>query len=152
MGARDLLDRLASAGFSITADAGRLVIGPASRLTVDQVQAIRDHKPELLALLADGQAQIDSPLDGRSAVDQIPTRTCAGCQNLTRRKTCTEPAAAGLDPPLGHHPGADWFGIRWPTMAYGATCPVFKRVSRGHTQVNNWSTMRSTEWPTALAR
>ena len=126
MSARDLLDRLASAEFSITADAGRLVIGPASRLTVDQVQGIRDHKPELLALLADCRVQVDSPLDGRSAVDQIPTRTCAGCQNLTRRKTCAEPAAAGLDPPLGHHPGADWFATRRPTMAYGTTRPGFR--------------------------
>ena len=69
---------------------------------------------ELLALLAD---------------DQAPARTCSGCQHLTRRKTCTEPAAAGLDPPPGHHPGADWFGIRWPAMAYGATCPAFQNTT-----------------------
>ena len=129
MGARDLLDHLASAGFSITADAGRLVVGPASRLTVDQVQAIRDHKPELLALLADDQAQVDQ-LDGQAAVDQAPARTCAGCRHLTRRKTCTEPAAAGLDPPPGLHPGADWFGIRWPPEGHGATCASYRADKR----------------------
>ena len=125
MGAADLLQHLRTAGFSITAaGGGGIRVAPAGALSVDQRQAIRDHKPELLALLAAGQAQVDSPLDGRSAV-AIPTQTCAGCQNLTRRKTCSEPAAAGLDPPPGHPAGADWFGIRWPPAGHGATCPGF---------------------------
>ena len=53
-------------------------------------------------------------------------RTCTGCQHLTRRRTCTEPAAAGLDPPPGHRPGADWFGIRWPPDGYGDTCASYR--------------------------
>ena len=112
MGAADLLQHLRTAGFSITAaGGGGIRVAPAGALSVDQRQAIRDHKPELLALLADGQAQI---------------RTCAGCQNLPRRRTCTEPAAAGLDPPPGHRPGTGWFGIRWPPAGHGADCPAFR--------------------------
>ena len=53
------------------------------------------------------------------------TQTCASCQHLTLRKTCTEPAAAGLDPPPGLPAGADWFGIRWPPQGYGATCASY---------------------------
>ena len=53
-------------------------------------------------------------------------QTCAGRQHLTRRQTCTEPAAAGLDPPPGHRPGADWFGIRWPPDGYGDTCASYR--------------------------
>ena len=124
MGARDLLSSLAGAGLSVTVEAGRLVIRPASKLTDDLRAALREAKFELLALLADDQAQVDQP-DGHAAVDQAPARTCAGCQNLTRRKTCTDPAAAGLDPPHGHPAGADWFGIRWPPAGHGATCPGF---------------------------
>ena len=52
MGARDLLTYLAGAGLSVTADGDRLVIRPASRLTDPMRAALRDAKPELLALLA----------------------------------------------------------------------------------------------------
>ena len=118
MGARDLLSSLAGAGLSVTAEAGRLVIWPASKLTDDMREALRAAKPELLALLSDAAA-------GPAQAFAIPAQTCAGCQHLTRRKTCTEPAAAGLDPPPGLQPGADWFGIRWPPAGHGAKCPGF---------------------------
>ena len=118
MGALDLLLSLASAGLSVTAEAGRLVIRPASKLTDDMREALREAKPELLALLSDAVA-------GPAQAVAIPARTCAGCRHLTRRKTCSEPAAAGLDPPPGHPAGADWFGIRWPPAGHGATCPGF---------------------------
>lgn len=55
MGARDLLASLAGAGVSVTAEGDRLLIRPASRLTDDQRAALRLAKPELLALLAEGQ-------------------------------------------------------------------------------------------------
>ena len=124
MGAADLLQRLRTTGFSVTADGGGIRVAPGAGLSADQRQAIRDHKPELLALLADDQAQVDQ-FDGQAAVDQAPAQTCAGCRHLTRRKTCSEPAAAGLDPPPGLAPGADWFGIRWPPAGHGATCSGF---------------------------
>lgn len=53
MGAAELLHDLAEAGFSIEAEADRLVIRPWSRLTEHQLQALRRAKPELLALLSD---------------------------------------------------------------------------------------------------
>ena len=127
MGARDLLSSLAGAGLSVTVEAGRLVIRPASKLTDDMREALRAAKPQLLALPAEDQAQVDQS-DGQAAVS-TRARTCARCAHLTRRKTCTEPAAAGLDPPPGLQPGADWFGIRWPAMAYGATCPAFQNIT-----------------------
>ena len=128
MGARDLLSSLAGAGLSVTAEAGRLVIRPASKLTEDMREALRVAKPALLVLLADDQVQVDQ-FDGQAADDQAPVRTCAGCRHLTRRKTCTEPAAAGLDSPPGLPPGAEWFGIRWPTVGYGGSCPAFRSTS-----------------------
>ena len=122
MGAHDLLADLADVGVTVTAEAGRLVICPASKLTDPMRAALREAKPELLALLA--------PTSAPGVVsDSTPTQTCARCQHLTRIRTCTEPAAAGLDPPPGQHPEADWFGIRWPAVAYGATCSAFKRTT-----------------------
>ena len=100
---------------------------PPRTLDGKEAAALREAKPELLALLADDQAQVDQ-FDGQAAVS-TRARTCAGCAHLPRRKTCTEPAAAGLDPPPGLQPGTDWFGIRWPAMAYGATCRAFQNTS-----------------------
>lgn len=52
MGARELLHDLAGAGLSVTAEGGRLVIRPASKLTDELRAALLRAKPELLALLA----------------------------------------------------------------------------------------------------
>src|SRR5574337_1514264 len=52
MGARDLLADLAGSGFSIAAEGDKLVIRPWSKLTDDMRSALREAKPELLALLA----------------------------------------------------------------------------------------------------
>ncbi len=52
MGARELLNGLAGVGVNLTVDGGRLVIRPASRLTAELRTALRESKPELLALLA----------------------------------------------------------------------------------------------------
>jgi len=51
MGARDLLDALSDAGLSVAADGDQLVIRPGSKLTDELKAALRDAKPELLALL-----------------------------------------------------------------------------------------------------
>jgi hypothetical protein len=51
MGARDLLADAAGAGLTIAADGDRLVIRPASMLTQTMREALRQAKPELLALL-----------------------------------------------------------------------------------------------------
>ena len=45
--------------------------------------------------------------------------TCADCANFTRRKTCTEPVAAGL------LTEAQGFGILWPDVEHAAQCVAF---------------------------
>lgn len=52
MGAPDLLRHLRSAGFNLTLAEGGIRIAPARALTEAQRQSIRDHRTELLALLA----------------------------------------------------------------------------------------------------
>ena len=52
MGARDLLAALTGAGFTIAVDGDRLVIRPWSKLSESMRDALREAKPELLALLA----------------------------------------------------------------------------------------------------
>jgi hypothetical protein len=55
MGARELLDDLAAAGLTVTADGDRLVIRPAAKLTDTARAVLRALKPEVLALLAQKQ-------------------------------------------------------------------------------------------------
>ena len=53
MGAPDLLQHLRGAGFTVTpADGGGIRVAPAAALTDNHRQAIRNHRVELLALLA----------------------------------------------------------------------------------------------------
>jgi hypothetical protein len=51
MGARDLLEGLASVGVKVTADGDRLVVRPASKLTDSLRAELLAAKPEVLALL-----------------------------------------------------------------------------------------------------
>lgn len=53
MGAPDLLRYLREAGFTVApADGGGIRVAPSASLTEDHRQAIRDHRAELLSLLA----------------------------------------------------------------------------------------------------
>ena len=101
----------------MAADMFGLEQAPPRNLDRKEAAALREAKPELLALLA--SAGLEQP-----AIN--PTRNCARCRHLTRIRTCPEPAAAGLDPPPGHRPGADWLGIRWPPDGYGDTCASYR--------------------------
>ena len=67
MGARDLLADLADAGVTVTTDGDRLVIRPASKLTDPMRAALRDAKPELLALLAGQPVAAQADEDARPA-------------------------------------------------------------------------------------
>ncbi len=55
MGARDLLAELFSAGLTLSADEGRLVVRPASKLSEEMRAALRASKADLLALLTTDQ-------------------------------------------------------------------------------------------------
>lgn len=61
MGARELLDDLAGAGVTVTADGDRLVIRPASKLTDAMRSALKDAKPGLLAMLRANSCDDDTP-------------------------------------------------------------------------------------------
>lgn len=104
MGARNLLADLTGAGMSITAEGDRLVIRPASMLTDNMRAALRQAKPELLALLS----------------VQPSARTCTACTHRLRRGTCAEPVAAAL---------ATHFGIRWAPDGHAQSCPAYEAAT-----------------------
>ena len=114
MSARDLLHDMLAAGFTLDVTAGKLLVTPASALTADMRQALRACKPELLALLAEGDDSI-VVADHRA----VATQRCADCQHLTRVSTCAEPVQAGL------LTAAEGFGIVRPPAAHAASCAAF---------------------------
>ncbi|MEP6605674.1 MAG: hypothetical protein ABJA60_06105 [Nitrosospira sp.] len=57
MGAPDLIVGLRNAGYSIKADKGYLDISPANNLPSDLLQQLKQHKPEILAVLRLEQQQ-----------------------------------------------------------------------------------------------
>lgn len=54
--------------------------------------------------------------DAPQALAPDAARTCAECQNLTRRRTCGDPEAAGL---------VEAFGIIWPEPEQATGCKAF---------------------------
>ena len=91
---------------TLTPDCG-LHVAPRSALTDEHRHAIREHRTELLALLA---AERET---------EVAARQCADCAHLTKRRTCLEPEAAGLIP------AGQGFGIAWPPEGHGAGCAAF---------------------------
>lgn len=51
MTADRILADLRAAGFTLTVNDGHLEVGPGSRLTAEQVAAIKQHRDELITLL-----------------------------------------------------------------------------------------------------
>ena len=130
MGARDLLADAAEAGLTIAADGDHLVISPASRLTQTMRDALRQAKPELLALLREAlpapakaanqeAAHALAGADSPARPEVKPLQTCAGCRHHGQHSTCLSPVAAGL------LTQAEGFGIVWPSPTHPATCPAF---------------------------
>ena len=137
MGARELLHELAGAGFSVTAEADRLVIRPWSKLTDELRAALRASKPEVLALLAAEREADAEAFEERAAIMEFDgglpradaeaaARQCVDCEHLTRRRTCLEPVAAGL------LTQAEGFGIAWPPEGHGAVCAAFSGKMPGN--------------------
>lgn len=58
MGAFDLIRELRGAGVIVRAEGGTLDISPADRLTDEVIEALKWHKPEILALLKKEDAQL----------------------------------------------------------------------------------------------
>jgi hypothetical protein len=65
-----LLRSLNEAGLRLEADGVRLVVEPASKLTHETRQTIREHKAELLAALAEASRPVDD-FDERAALTQF---------------------------------------------------------------------------------
>lgn len=121
MGARDLLQSLASAGCTVTAEGDRLAVRPASNLTEDLRVALHASKPVLLALLAGDTSMLGDEsrrfLDCRARLlrwgwevpeaealaerltrrgrEADPRVTCAECQHYQPGQ-CVNHRAAGL--------------------------------------------------------
>lgn len=133
MGALDLLADLIGAGFTASAEGGRVVIRPASLLTDDLRAAVVAAKPELLALLAEDLAdraaceeraaimEFDGGLSRADA--EVAARACITCEFESRHKTCLEPVLAGLAPT---------FGIRFceQVPGAGADCMAYKEKTQ----------------------
>ena len=96
MGARDLLEALAGSGLSVSADGDRLLIRPASKLTHAMRNALREAKPELLAMIR-AQASEDMAVD-LPAVEGSDTEVALFQERRTRlmRWGWTERAATKL--------------------------------------------------------
>lgn len=141
MGARDLLANLSGAGFTVSAEAGRLVIRPASKLTENTRAAVRDCRPVLLALVAGEDARADGEaarfLDRRARLlrwgwagseaealaerltrrdrEADPRVSCAECRHYRRGK-CGNHRRAGLD---GDDVGRDLAGLLQRCEGFG---------------------------------
>jgi hypothetical protein len=80
MSAVALLQELSALGFSLTDESGGIAVSPASQLSPDQRQAIRDHKAELLQLLTANRPQkcprCHGPLTKRRACWKCCERLC----------------------------------------------------------------------------
>ncbi|MFL4976845.1 MAG: hypothetical protein ACJ8FV_00075 [Xanthobacteraceae bacterium] len=74
MSATAALATLRTAGFTVTADGGELIIRPGSRLTPDLLALARNNKPGMLALLRPWTSALPQRYDGL-----IPPGVCADC-------------------------------------------------------------------------
>jgi hypothetical protein len=90
MTASTLIQSLSSRGFSVLADGDAIKVSPASALTDDERQAIRERKAELLTLLQSEPADDENPethdsalvfeADGRELITELHA---VGCHFMT---------------------------------------------------------------------
>lgn len=87
MGAPDLLQHLRGAGFRLDVAGDKLMVAPAAALTDAYRQAIREHRTELLALLAGTPATLVNAInrccDVRGDDDANRAALIAECSALT---------------------------------------------------------------------
>jgi hypothetical protein len=74
MGAQSVLDQLRNLGLTISIEDDRLAVKPASWLTPELSQAIREHKPDLMRLL-------DADREGPPYPDGLSRVKCFYCEN-----------------------------------------------------------------------
>jgi hypothetical protein len=87
-----LLDSLQAAGFTLTAEGGKVLVRPAGKLSPEQRQSIRDNKPALLELLAAQEA-------AQRLIDDAEEHFCMALDWLIQEARLLE-AAASADSPV----------------------------------------------------
>lgn len=100
MSAATLAERLALRGISMAARQGRLLVWPSSRLTDEDRAAIRQHRNELLALLAQGPESNSDPIGASQAANEKSPGAADAWQAADRAyrrhvEACAICAAAG---------------------------------------------------------
>lgn len=107
------LDTLRHAGLTVEAEGDRLLVQPRSLLNEDLRALLREHKPEILALLRDaapfdpesweeraGIAEFDGALSREEAEAlawaEDDRRRCQHCLNLSRTGICAAASPGGL--------------------------------------------------------
>jgi hypothetical protein len=107
------LDTLRHAGLTVEAEGDRLLVQPRSLLNEDLRALLREHKPEILALLRDaapfdpesweeraGIAEFDGGLSREDAEAlawaEDDRRRCRHCLNLSQAGTCTVASPGGV--------------------------------------------------------
>jgi TubC N-terminal docking domain len=121
MGAPDLLQHLRAAGFALSlADGDGIRVAPSAALTNAQRQAIRDHKPELLALLRVAGRNAP-PATCTAALVKAINQCCAVRGDTEANRAALIAECAELDP----REQADM------TEHFNAEAKIWQRAARG---------------------
>lgn len=140
MGAFDLIRELRGAGVVVRADGGVLDISPADRLTDEMIDALKRHKPEILALLKTEDIQLienpeqlkpDKIIKPTVKLDTWKPARCDRCIHISRftgGNACRT------------NNGLPWlFGLLYTVPDdRGAVCASW--------QADKWETLQPTEW------
>jgi hypothetical protein len=110
MSAAAIIEQARTLGVSLRIAHDKIKVKGPSPAVEQLLPVIREHKPELLAALADKPAGRITHL----------ARTCADCINITRFGNCVQPVAAGLAP---------YFQLMAAPDGYAATCAAFEPIS-----------------------
>jgi hypothetical protein len=98
MSAVRVLEQARALGIALSASGGKLRYeAPAGRLTPELRAALAANKAAIRDMLeAERLAALAEPAPSVTAPADDPTRTCAGCGNVSKFGNCKEPVRAGL--------------------------------------------------------
>lgn len=129
----ELLAAARAAGLVLEVRGDALIVRGPSSVRAAWLPRLREHKPGLVALLAEA-ANDPAPT---TAQPSASGRACGACRHLTRNGTCSRPVEAGL---------SERFGIRWPAPDHAERCPAFEaRAQQAPAAPTGWADY----WPPA---